>query len=64
MDILTWFLDLSWIWRISTVITILAWITVCYFLSGYAEHKWGDRETGAVLGFFVPMLILMVWLGQ
>ena len=64
MDILNWFLSFSMITRVIIVASIVAWVFICYFLSGYAEKKWGDRETGAVLGFFVPMLALMVWLGH
>ncbi len=64
MDILTWFLSFSIVPRTILIVAIVAWVFICYFLSGYAEKKWGDRETGAVLGFFVPMLILMIWLSQ
>lgn len=64
MDVINWFYDFSVLSRIMIIVTIVAWIVVCYFLSGYTEKKWGDREIGVVLGFFVPMLLLMVWIGK
>ncbi|MBE8215661.1 MAG: hypothetical protein HAW62_04960 [Endozoicomonadaceae bacterium] len=39
----------------------LVWLISCYALAGLTEKKWGDRETGAVLGFFVPILCLMIY---
>ena len=64
MDIITWFLSFSMTFRIVIISIIFVWVIICYFLGNYAEEKWGDRETGAVVGFFVPMLLLMIFLSQ
>ncbi|MCY4328500.1 MAG: hypothetical protein OXC48_00205 [Endozoicomonadaceae bacterium] len=64
MDVLDWFFSFSLLSRIIIIAAIIGWIIVCYFLSDYTEKKWGDREVGVVLGFFVPMLLLMIWIGR
>ena len=64
MDILTLIIGLSTTWKVIGIAIIIIWLSLCYRLSGYTEKHWGDRETGAVIGFFVPMLILMFWLGH
>lgn len=37
--------------------SLIAWIFLTYVMGVYSEKKWGDRESGALIGFFVPGLI-------
>ncbi|MDP0589186.1 MAG: hypothetical protein QS748_08320 [Candidatus Endonucleobacter bathymodioli] len=37
--------------------SLIAWVLLTYVTGIYSEKKWGDRESGALLGFFVPGLI-------
>ncbi len=36
---------------------LIAWAALTYFMGVFSEKKWGDRESGALIGFFVPSLI-------
>ncbi len=38
----------------------VAWVALTYLMGLYSEKKWGDRESGALIGFFVPGLLFML----
>lgn len=48
-------------WIIAAVCLIL-WIAATYFMGEVSEKKWGDRESGALVGFFVPGLLFVAGL--
>jgi hypothetical protein len=33
---------------------VIAWIGAVYLLGSLTERKWGDRESGALVGFLYP----------
>ncbi|WP_330926426.1 hypothetical protein [Candidatus Sororendozoicomonas aggregata] len=35
----------------------VSWVALTYLMGLYSEKKWGDRESGALIGFFVPGLL-------
>ena len=35
----------------------VVWAAMTYLMGLYSEKKWGDRESGALVGFFVPGLV-------
>ena len=41
---------------------LLAWMAMTYFMGEFSEKKWGDRESGALIGFFVPGIIFALGL--
>ncbi len=41
---------------------LVVWVVITYFMGLYSEKKWGDRESGALIGFFVPGLIFTLLL--
>ena len=45
-------------WVISFV-CLLMWIAVIHYAGVFTEKRWGDRESGALVGFFVPGFIFM-----
>ncbi|PJE80423.1 hypothetical protein CI610_00606 [invertebrate metagenome] len=45
-----------------TAIVILVWMTLTHIAGKFSEKRWGDRESGALVGFFVPGLILVTTL--
>ncbi|MFK0571529.1 hypothetical protein [Endozoicomonas sp.] len=45
-------------WLIAAVCLIL-WIVIIHYSGGFTEKRWGDRESGALAGFFVPGFIFM-----
>ncbi len=48
-------------WTIA-VICLLLWIILIYYAGVFTESRWGDRESGALVGFFVPGFIFMALL--
>ncbi len=45
-------------WIIATV-CLLVWVGIIHFSGVFTEKRWGDRESGALVGFFVPGFILI-----
>lgn len=45
-------------WVIASV-CLLAWIVAIHYAGQVTEKRWGDRESGALVGFFVPGFIFM-----
>lgn len=35
------------------------WVASIHFAGAATEKRWGDRETGALAGFFVPGFVLI-----
>ena len=46
-------------WIIATI-CLAVWVLVTYFCGEFSERKWGDRESGALVGFFAPGLIFIL----
>ncbi len=38
---------------------LLIWVALTHFLGKLTEKRWGDRESGALVGFFVPGLLFI-----
>ena len=36
---------------------LLLWIITIYCAGHITENRWGDRESGALIGFFVPGIL-------
>ncbi|WP_354009912.1 hypothetical protein [Endozoicomonas lisbonensis] len=49
----------SWI---IVIICLGLWTFATYIVGEFSERKWGDRESGALVGFFAPGLIFMLCL--
>ena len=45
-------------WAIA-VLFLLMWIAMIHIFGKMTEKRWGDRESGALVGFFVPGLIFI-----
>ncbi len=44
---------------------LLVWIALIHIFGKMTEKRWGDRESGALVGFFVPGLVfiaLLYWI--
>ena len=48
-------------WAIM-VLCLIVWVLLIYFFGRITEKRWGDRESGALLGFFVPGLVFVAML--
>ncbi|MGI9281641.1 MAG: hypothetical protein ACR2PX_18695 [Endozoicomonas sp.] len=47
---------------IILVICLLVWIAATYLMGELSDKRWGDRESGALIGFFVPGIVFVVGL--
>ena len=47
---------------IIVIICLGIWTLATYIVGEFSERKWGDRESGALIGFFAPGLIFMLCL--
>ena len=45
-------------WIIASLCLII-WIILIHFCGKFTEKHWGDRESGALVGFFVPGLVFV-----
>ncbi len=62
MDLIALFSDLSLLHWILIGVAVAAWLGLTWWLGDISERKGGDRESGALVGFFVPGLIaLVIW---
>ena len=50
---------LGWL---ALFVCLIIWIAMTYFVGRYSEKKWGDRESGALIGFFIPGLLFSLCL--
>ncbi|MGI9273759.1 MAG: hypothetical protein ACR2PT_02735 [Endozoicomonas sp.] len=41
---------------------LIAWVFATWLMGELSDRKWGDRESGALVGFFVPGLLFMLML--
>ncbi|MRI33671.1 hypothetical protein EOPP23_11810 [Endozoicomonas sp. OPT23] len=48
-------------WALALV-CLLIWVALTYLMGEVTEKKWGDRESGALVGFFVPGLLFALGL--
>ncbi|MCK5892826.1 MAG: hypothetical protein KAG53_00120 [Endozoicomonadaceae bacterium] len=63
MDLIALSSDISLVGWLLIAIGIACWIVFCHFMGAFSEKRWGDRESGALLGFFAPGLFIFVfWL--
>ncbi|WP_345193247.1 hypothetical protein [Kistimonas scapharcae] len=63
MDLMALLSGLSPVGWFFVIAGIIGWIALCYWMGEFSEKRWGDRESGALLGFFAPGLFLLVfWL--
>ena len=47
---------------IITVICLLIWVAAIHSCGKLSEQHWGDRESGALIGFFAPGLAVIALL--
>ena len=45
-------------WLLVTL-GLVSWVILTYLMGLFSEKKWGDRESGALIGFFVPGLLFV-----
>lgn len=50
---------MSWV---ILAICLGLWVLATYLVGEFSERKWGDRESGALIGFFAPSLVFMLCL--
>ena len=62
MDLLALFVDLElWQW-LAITLGSCGWFGLTWWLGEFTEKRGGDRESGALIGFFIPGVIaLIVW---
>ncbi|MGI2028134.1 hypothetical protein [Endozoicomonas sp. ALC013] len=48
-------------WMISAI-CLLSWIAIIHYSGKVTEKHWGDRESGALVGFFLPGFVFMAML--
>ncbi len=48
-------------WALA-VACLLLWVASIHFAGVVTEKRWGDRETGALAGFFIPGFLLIALL--
>ena len=44
---------------IVALLCLLTWVIMIHYCGKFTEKHWGDRESGALVGFFVPGLALI-----
>ncbi|USE34730.1 hypothetical protein [Endozoicomonas sp. SCSIO W0465] len=49
----------SWI---IAAICVFSWIIIIHCAGKVTEKRWGDRESGALVGFFLPGFVFMAML--
>ncbi len=57
MDLLALFAGLLWWQWVGIAVTVAIWLGLTWWLGDVAERRGGDRESGALVGFFLPCLI-------
>ncbi|WP_257286243.1 hypothetical protein [Endozoicomonas sp. SESOKO1] len=41
---------------------LFSWIVIIHYAGKVTEKHWGDRESGALVGFFLPGFVFMAML--
>ena len=41
---------------------LIVWVAMIYYFGKMTEKRWGDRESGALVGFFGPGLVFVAML--
>ena len=59
MKIIEGMTPMNWV---IAVICLVSWALIIHFAGAATEKRWGDRETGALAGFFIPGFFLVVLL--
>ena len=44
---------------IIAAICLLVWVVMIHYCGKFTEKRWGDRESGALVGFFVPGVVFV-----
>ncbi|WP_062260297.1 hypothetical protein [Endozoicomonas arenosclerae] len=47
---------------IILAICLLVWVAATYLMGELSDKRWGDRESGALVGFFVPGIVFVIGL--
>ncbi|WP_252176268.1 hypothetical protein [Endozoicomonas sp. 4G] len=47
---------------IVLAVGLLVWIAATYIMGEISDRRWGDRESGALLGFFLPGIVFVIGL--
>lgn len=47
---------------VLTLACLVLWVASIHFAGVASEKRWGDRETGALAGFFIPGFLLITLL--
>ncbi len=62
MDLMSLFSELTFLQWCGIATAIVVWLGMTWWLGELSEKRGGDRESGALVGFFVPgMVALVVW---
>ena len=62
MDLLAFFSELSLLHWAGVVLGAVVWLGLTWWLGDMTEKRGGDRESGALVGFFLPgVVILVIW---
>ncbi len=48
-------------WALA-LLCLSIWVALTYLMGEYSDKKWGDRESGALVGFFAPGLLFALGL--
>ena len=62
MDLIGLLSELTLLQWIGIAVAVVFWLGLTWWLGDISERKGGDRESGALVGFFVPGLVaLLLW---
>ncbi|OED49365.1 hypothetical protein ACH42_01905 [Endozoicomonas sp. (ex Bugula neritina AB1)] len=48
-------------WAI-VALCLIAWVAMIHVFGKMTEKRWGDRESGALVGFFLPGIVFVAML--